>query len=1377
MIKMKKLVAVVNIIVINAVSSVMGLPVDLSVPAGGLGPADVSGDAELWLELEEFDFGDGVALPMRLHFHSGRSGRLKGFGSMGWSSPVFHAMAERPKADGPLFVALPCGKRMRLNASDPKNPGSDYSNGEWKGKMEGRLIKVTREDGWELVFGVHGFLQSLTTDSGRTLVWDRSPDAELIAIREYKAGAGGVRVQVPFTALAVKRDGKSQKISSLELTTSYGRKDYAFEYDDTGRLVRIGRPSGLADTMAYRADPEENPGMEIKRADATSDFISWGAKDKKLRFDGVWKYVMDDAGAGHPRVTRTGPYGEKEVYHDARHASGRVTQISADGTRTIKAFVTRPGPSHGKLERIGRQLKGEEEPVTIYRAVYRNRSQPLEEYDALGRKTEHQYERFNPNTQLAIRRQTTISPTGAKIIKEYDKHGNLIALTDALGWRTSYTYDAQNRRTRSVAHDGTVIEQITYNAQGRIATRTDAIGTSTRYEYDEHGNRILTIDALGQKTYDEFDTQGRRIKSTDPLGRSWSFRYDAGGRLLSQTGPDGVETQRHMYDHRGRRLTTTDAAGNTTTLAYDLHGRIISRTDALNRVTRYEYDIAGGAVGCELCSNETSQATTIITPSGARTVRKFDAGQHLLEAAVYEAGAAEPSQISRFEYDAVGNLLAAVDGLGRVTRYEYDAGDRRVRMVHPDQSERRYAYNDKDQLIEETDELGAVSKREYDGYGNLVALTNAQGNTTRTLFDEVESPTQKALHPANRSSPLTPSALAAMHRPSGIQQASGRRNHIEYDLLGRRVSVTVGYGSADAATARHEYDAVGNEISVTSPMGQVTRHEYDSRNRRVKTFDAIHRTWKFEYNVADGASGPAACCGASPGGSAQAAVTIHPDGSRETRVTDAAGQLITTTDAKGDKNEFRYDPDGRMSELIDGKGSVTKWRYDARGKLLAKTYPDGGTELYEHDAAGQMIRRVRPDGTAALHQYDTRGRLLSVKWDADRSAPSTYAYDATGRMTMASNPSASIKRMYDRAGRLASETQEVTIPQPDNPAEKLTIEPIKNTLTYQYDADGRLSVLAYPDGSKVQHYHNSRGELIEIIDTLPLAGGKEANARYLYTRRADGKVEKLTHPNGVVTTREYDKLGRLAKIAHVDASGRVLESEASTYDQRDRRLTRTRADGSTDLFRYDPAGQVTAAAYNQTGQGQGVAPVSEPQKENPVNPAENPVNPVQKEKDSGDKSFTAQQTFAYDAAGNRLEVTENGMTTKYQPNDANQYAQIAHGTEVVEPEYDPQGNLLHDATRKYTWDADIHLSAVTTELADNQTTTTRFLYDPLHRRVARMKQGGEVTVFTYDGWNVVQEQTGQLATADPEPGGDQPAKAPQSSNTSAVSPLKTQPRS
>ena len=198
-----------------------------------------------------------------------------------------------------------------------------------------------------------------------------------------------------------------------------------------------------------------------------------------------------------------------------------------------------------------------------------------------------------------------------------------------------------------------------------------------------------------------------------------------------------------------------------------------------------------------------------------------------------------------------------------------------------------------------------------------------------------------------------------------------------------------------------------------------------------------------------------------------------------------------------------------------------------------------------------------------------------------------------------------------------------------------------------------------------------------------MAGLDANNARYTYTRRADGKITALTHPNGVTTTRDYDEVGRLAKITHLDLTGKVLESEASTYDQRivlrcahdlpngfadgdaaiaakQCRLTRTRADGSTDLFDsatssggfgaapqrfalsvscltsgtrlgYDPAGQVTAAAY---GQDKVASALAEPQENqnNPVNP-ENPANPVQKSGEAEEKDFTANQTFVYDEAG------------------------------------------------------------------------------------------------------------------------------------------------
>ena len=119
------------------------------------------------------------------------------------------------------------------------------------------------------------------------------------------------------------------------------------------------------------------------------------------------------------------------------------------------------------------------------------------------------------------------------------------------------------------------------------------------------------------------------------------------------------------------------------------------------------------------------------------------------------------------------------------------------------------------------------------------------------------------------------------------------------------------------------------------------------------------------------------------------------------------------------------------------------------------------------------------------------------------------------------------------------------------------------------------------------------------------------------------------------------------------------------------------------------------------------------------------------------------------------------MTTKYQSNEANQYTRIETGTEVVEPQFDKLGNLLHDDRNTYTWDADIHLLSVTTKpsstTANNgQPTTTAFRYDALHRRVARIEQGSAgappasggapppsvITFFVLDGWNVIAEYGG-----------------------------------
>jgi RHS repeat-associated protein len=696
-------------------------------------------------------------------------------------------------------------------------------------------------------------------------------------------------------------------------------------------------------------------------------------------------------------------------------------------------------------------------------------------------------------------------------------------------------------------------------------------------------------------------------------------------------------------------------------------------------------------------------------------------------------------------HDSAGNRLATTDPLGRITTFQYDSAGNRTKIIHPDKTEITFTYNALGQMIAETNELGHTTKKQYDPYGNLVAVTTPEGHTTRTLFGESGTGLQPVVSPTGAAANATPSSKpqalslrpgsAARHLPHAIISPSGITTAFYYDLLGRKITVTKAPGTPEAATTTHQFDAVGNEIASLTPTGIKTTHTYDARRRRIATTDAINRTWTFTYTDTAGPSGAPPCCGADPASNSRAATTIHPDGTRDEKLYNALGQLIESRDANittandelRTKNQeqksgirYAYDEDGRLTTLTDARGSVTKWRYDARGKLQSKTYPDNTVEAYEHDAAGQLVSRLRPNGVSASYTYSPRGQLLTIRWSDDKTEPSTFAYDAAGNMTLAENHSAKITRTHTPEGRLLQETQRInyaTVLPPGSTPQAPS--PFVAEVGYQYNPDGKLSQLLYPDQSTISYLYNERGDLEEVQDSEQTLHPQLKNQNYRYSRRSDGRITSLSMPNGTTTTRTYDPVGRLSEIQHTAPDGSILFSEASRYDDRNRRTARVHGGGSADLFAYDPAGQVTAAAYGQSGAA------------------------VQADRDNPKPetwNLEPNQIFAYDPAGNRTSFTDNDTTTTYAANEANQYTSITAGTGILEPQFDPVGNLLHDDQNTCTWDSDIHLLSVETKVPNQKSQLSNFRYDALHRRVARTESAtNTTTLFVMDGWNVIFE--------------------------------------
>jgi len=73
---------------------------------------------------------------------------------------------------------------------------------------------------------------------------------------------------------------------------------------------------------------------------------------------------------------------------------------------------------------------------------------------------------------------------------------------------------------------------------------------------------------MAQTTRAAYNAWGQPTTITDALGRVTRYEYDDYGNLVRTIYPDGSES-RSTYDAAGREIAYTDANGHTVTFEYD----------------------------------------------------------------------------------------------------------------------------------------------------------------------------------------------------------------------------------------------------------------------------------------------------------------------------------------------------------------------------------------------------------------------------------------------------------------------------------------------------------------------------------------------------------------------------------------------------------------------------------------------------------------------------------------------------------------------------------------------------------------------------------------------------------------------------------------
>ncbi len=386
-------------------------------------------------------------------------------------------------------------------------------------------------------------------------------------------------------------------------------------------------------------------------------------------------------------------------------------------------------------------------------------------YDTIGRLTSFIDQTGSTTTFTYDKRGLLIGrtdPLGRTAVFDHDSAGRLIAKRDRNNRVVAYTYTLTDKTEAITYQDGSRVRFV-YDLLDNLISMEDGTGT-TYYSYDAAGRLIAVTDPRGFTISYGYDAAGNVTEITYPGNRKALYSYDQANRLTALQWQD--RTAQYTYDLAGRLVGLTHFNGSATEYRHDRAGRIIKLDnyrpgsgDPNGRtISRYEFTLDGN--GNRTCAVQEEPYRTALSQEDisytydARSNRLLTAGGNGFayddegrltngygatyafddEHRLTEIGndvrftydgrgnrveAVRNGIVTRYIYDAGGNLLAEADGENRITRY-YIYGRGLTAMTTPDERTYCYHYNAVGSTIALTDDAGnIVNSYAYDSFGKI----------------------------------------------------------------------------------------------------------------------------------------------------------------------------------------------------------------------------------------------------------------------------------------------------------------------------------------------------------------------------------------------------------------------------------------------------------------------------------------------------------------------------------------------------------------------------------------------------------------------------------------------------------------------------------
>jgi RHS repeat-associated protein len=810
----------------------------------------------------------------------------------------------------------------------------------------------------------------------------------------------------------------------------------------------------------------------------------------------------------------------------------------------------------------------------------------------------------------------------------FDSAGDTLTSTGADGGTTSYSYGVSGYPglvSSETDPDGTTTS-FGYDSAGRVTQQVvsfNSYAATTEYAYDASGNKYCEVDpseyAKGVRcpalpvttptptddsylgaTITTYDADGQVIQTTNAIGGITYTAHDDAGEVYCTVGPaeaaQGVTCPALPVTPP---TPTDDPYLGATITTYNDSGQVIQVTNPLGGITLTSYDGAGNVSSTTVESNDPTDDPDVTTSY------TYNGDNQVIATTV---GSGSDTSTTAESYDPNGNVYCSVSANAYAegsSSYQCPAWQSSWISEPPNPSS---LYS----TAPTSSQANDVTTNFYNADGDLVQTTNPDVATSISYFDG-DGRTTCTEDPVNLAN-----WLAA--NPSGTYP---------YNCPSPALTTPPAIGS-DPGYTTTIFDAAGQTISATDPLGDTTSYTYDPAGNRLTTTNPDGKTTTDCYYWEDTGAG---CASGAPsaGGTGDSLYSeTTPD---------------TTADPSGETTTYTYYPGGAADTTTTPAGTTTD-SYDGLGDLTGKTYSNTASG---YSTSADVSYTYYPDGSresmtdgtgTTTYGTDAMGDVTSQAFSAASSSGLSsntvgYGYFSTGQLETVSYPSygsfenPTVIYSYDQLGNMASETDwlgtEVTfshdadgnLTSQDNDVSAADLNGTSST-TFTYDkADENTQattaeMCSGSPGTLTQSFSGSGGSRNtdgEVTEDSEVYGGAcssqpsyERNYSYDLAGQViyQGSVAQGSSPNNF----SYDPAGNPTEISSHDSSGNF-----DTYDQSFDSagevtgqtpvagssgsassyafdtlgdLTSTTAGSSTTTYGYDQLGEMTSAAAGQT---------------------------------------------------------------------------------------------------------------------------------------------------------------------------------------------------